>query len=379
MREVVILGVGMHRFGRFPGKAFEEMARDAIRAALKEAGATWKDIQALYAGHSYSGTGAGCTVAGQLGLTGIPIVNMEMGCTTGIGTVGMAYQAVAGGFYDIVCAVGFETLPKGILPADEFPLWSRTTGIALYPVLYAWLAQRYMQEYEITREQMAKISIKSHNNAASNPYAHYRDNAHMTVEDVLCSRMIADPITVLQIAPVSEGAAATVLCAKEVAHRFPQAKPVTLAAFALRTAGYVHPYSFLDFIPQVAQKGREAALEVYNKAGIGPGELDIVACHDAYTIAEIEDYQVLGLCREGEGGRLVGEGATEITGRIPVNTDGGMLSRGNAIGACAMASLAEIVWQLRGEAGHRQVANPKAGLVYAVGIGPVISASIVKK
>lgn len=379
MREVVILGVGMYKCGRFPGKTFDELGRDAIREALKDAGASWKDIQALYAGHSYSGTGAGCTVANQLGLTGIPIVNMEMGCTTGIGITGLAYQAVAGGFYDVVCVVGFEKLSKGILPADEFPLWSRTAGISLYPVLYAWLAQKYMREYEVTKEQMAKVSIKSHNNAALNPYAHYRDNANMTVEDVLNSRMIADPITVMQIAPVSEGAAAAIVCAKEVAYRFPQAKPVTLAAFALKTAGYVHPYSFLDFIPQAAKNGREAAFEVYNKAGIGPEDLDIVACHDAYTIAEMEDYQVLGLCEEGECGKLVDEGATEITGRIPVNTDGGMLSRGNVIGACAMASLADVVWQLRGEAGPRQIKKHNVGLVFAVGIGPVIGAAIVKK
>jgi acetyl-CoA acetyltransferase len=379
MREVVILGVGMHKFGRFPGKTFEELARDAIRAAMKDAGVTWKDIQALYAGHSYSGTGAGCTVANQMGLTAIPVINIELGCTTGIGIVGLAYQAIAGGFYDVVCAVGFEKIPKGILPADEFPQWSRVTGIALYPVLYAWLAQRFMRDYGVTREQMAKVSIKSHNNAALNPYAHYRDNANLTVEDVLNSRMIADPITVLQIAPVSEGAVATILGAKEIAHRFPDARPINLASFALRTAGYVHPYSFIDFIPQVAKQGRAAAFEAYEKAGVGPEDLDVVACHDAYTIAEMEDYQVLDLCPEGECGKLVDEGATEITGRIPVNTDGGMLSRGNVIGACAMASLAEVVWQLRGEAGPRQVKDPKVGLVYAVGIGPVIGAAILKK
>lgn len=379
MREVVVLGVGMHKCGRFPDKTFDDVARDAITAALKDAGATWKDIQVLYGGHSYSGTGATQTVASQLGLTGIPIVNMEMGCTTGIGITGLAYQAVAAGYYDVACVVGYEKLPKGILPADEFPYWSRVTGISLYPVLYAWLAQKYMREYEVTREQMAKVSIKSHNNAALYPYAHYRENANLTVEDVLNSRMIADPITVMQIAPVSEGATAAILCAKEVAHRFTEAKPVTIASFALRSADYVHPYSVVDFIPQAASQGKVAAQMAYEQAGVGPEDLDIAACHDAYTIAEMEDYQVLGLCKEGECGKLVDEGATEITGQIPVNTDGGMLSRGNVIGACAMASMADVVWQLRGEAGPRQIKKHNVGLVFAVGIGPTMGAAIFKK
>lgn len=378
MREVVIIGVGMHKCGRFPGKTYAEMAGEAITAALHDSGVAWKEVQAAYCAHSYAGTGAGSRVVDQLGKTGIPVYTIEEGCSGGASANGMAFQSIATGLYDVVCAVGFEKMPKGILPADEFPEWTRVTGLAAYPILEAWLAHEYMTKWGITREHLAKVSIKSHNNAALNPYAHYQDNANMSIEDVLNSRMIAEPLTVMQIAPVSEGASAAILCAKEVAHRY-TGKPVTVASFSLKSGSYAHPSSVLDMVPTSTISGRQSVKEAYERAGCGPEDLDIMGCHDAYTITEIEDYVVNGLCKEEDIGHMIDEGAFEIGGKIPVNTDGGMMSRGNVIGACSLASIIEIVWQMRGQAGKRQLDKCRVGLVTSVGIGPIITATILKK
>jgi acetyl-CoA acetyltransferase len=381
MREVVVLGVGMHKFGRFPGKEYYDMGRDAIVRALEDSGIEWKDVQALYCGHSYAGMGAGGNILAQLGLTGIPVFNVELGCACGSSAMGLAYQAIATGLLDVACAVGVEKMPRGMLPAENFPHWLRVAGIGIHPVVLALQAQRRMKEYGITREQLAKVSIKSHNNAALCPYAHYQDNANMTVEDVLKSRMVCDPITVMQIAPVSEGAAAAILCAKEVLKEYPRrnSKPITIAAFTSGTARYVHPYSTLNSIPQVCKGGKDVVRKAYEAAGCGPEDLDIAQVEDAYTIVEMESCEVIGICGEGEMGKLVDDGATLLDGRIPVNTDGGILSRGNCIGGCALASIAETVWQLRNEAGPRQVAGAKIGLAYSTGVPSSATATILKR
>ncbi|MFC1919265.1 thiolase family protein [Chloroflexota bacterium] len=379
MREVVVIGVGMHKFGRFPDKSFVDIATDAVTEALADAGAEWKDIEAVYGAHSYQHTGATNKLAFRLGLTGVPIYNVELGCSGGSAVCGMAYQAVASGIYDVACAVGFEKIPRGILPADEFPEWMRKAGIAVYPVIYAWAAQKYMREYGLKREHLARISIKSHNNAALNQYAHYQDCAGWSLEDVLNARVIADPLTMVEIAPVSEGAAAAIICAKEIASRFTNAKPITIAAYSQKSAMFVNPYDIFDWLTSASKATKAAAHDVYEMAGCGPEDLDIVQCHDAYSIAELIDYEDLGLCSEGEALHLVEAGDTEISGRIPVNTDGGMMSRGNAIGACALASVCETVWQLRGEAGKRQVDNPKIGLSFSLGIGPNLNVAILKR
>ncbi|MFC2065666.1 thiolase family protein [Chloroflexota bacterium] len=379
MREVVIAGVGMHRFGRFPENDFVDLATHAVIEALKDASVEWKDVQSVWGSHSYGQTGATNKIIYQLGLTGIPVFNVELGCSGGSAVVGMAYQAIASGFVDIACAVGFEKMAKGILPADEFPEWMTKTGIAVYPAMNAWAAQTYMREYGLTKEHLAKVAIKSHNNAALNPYAHYQDCAGWTIEQVLNARMIADPLTLTQIAPVSEGAAAAILCTREVADKLGVSKPVSIAAYSQKSGIFVKPFNMFDWIPIASKATQAAAKEAYEQAGCGPDDLDIVQCHDAYTIAEIIDYENLGLCAQGEGWQLVEEGATELTGRIPVNTDGGMMSRGNALGACALACVCETVWQLRGEAGKRQIEDPKIGLTVQLGIGPNLNILILKK
>lgn len=381
MREVVMLGVGVHKFGRFPGKEHIEMGRDAIIEALKDAGVTWNQVEALYCGHTYAGIGAGGNIITQLGLTGIPVYNLELGCAAGSVIVGLAYQAIGTGIYDLVCVVGIEKMQKGLLPAENFPSWMRMTGVGIYPVSMALQCHRRMKEYGLTREQLAKVAIKSHNNAALCPYAHYQNDAGMTVEDVLNARMVADPLTIMQVAPVSEGAAAAILCAKDALKRYPDhnRKPLTIAAYADGTGEYVHPYSVIRHVPFQNKSGVSTMKKAYEMAGCGPEDIGVAQVEDAYTIIEMECYEVIGICKEGEMGKLVDEGAVELNGRIPVGTDGGKMSRGNAIGACALASLAENVWQMRGEAGKRQIPKvPNLSLLFATGVPWATTAIILK-
>ena len=381
MREVVLLGVGVHKFGRFPGKEHYEMGRDAITEALKDAGATWNDMQALYCGHTYAGIGAGGNIILQFGMTGIPVYNVELGCAAGSAIVGLAYEAIATGLHDVVCVVGIEKMKKGLLPAENFPFWMRATGIGIYPVSMALQCHRRMKEYGLTREQLAKVAIKSHDNAALCPHAHYQDNAGMTIDDVLNARMVADPLTLMQIAPVSEGAAAVVLCAKEALNRFPNhnKKPLTIAAYAAGSGEYVSPYSISRHAPFQNKSGVSTMKKAYEMAGCGPEDVGVAQVEDAYTIIEMECYEVIGICKEGEMGKLVDEGTVGLNGRIPVGTDGGKMSRGNAIGACALASLAENVWQMRGHAGKRQIPRvPNLSVLFATGVPWCTTAVILK-
>jgi acetyl-CoA acetyltransferase len=377
MREVVILGVGMHPFGRFPGVGYVDMARVAIVNALADASLSWKDIQAVYAGHSYAPTGAGSNVVAELGMTGMPIVNVEAGCSSGQVGLHLAYQAIAGGHVDIACAVGFEKMPKAILPADSYPEWVRLMGLAAFPQEHGWQATRWIKEYGLTVEQLAKVSVRAHKNASACPYAHYGHQGDITVEEVLSAEMICDPITKLQICPVSEGAAAAILCAKKVAYKYKRTKPVLIGASVVKSDMYEHPYSFLaQGTPSLAC--RTACKEAYEMSGCGPRDLDVIQCHDTYTIVEIAHWPEIGICTEDQCARLIDEGETEITGKFPINTDGGMLARGNAIGGVSLASVAEITWQLRGKAERRQVPNAKVGLAYMEGIGPIHAATIMK-
>lgn len=382
MREVVLLGVGVHKFGRFPGKEYYEMGRDAVNDALKDAGVTWPDMQAFYCGHTYAGIGAGGNIVTQLGMTGIPIYNIEMGCAAGSGIFGLAYEAIATGQFDIACVVGVDKLAKGLLPAENFPHWMRVTGLGIYPVSMALQAHRRMKEYGLTREQLAKVAVKSHKNASLCPNAHYQQFGNMTIEDVYNAKMVCDPLTIVQIAPTSEGAAAAILCSKDALKRFKNRnqEPVTVASYAVGSGEYVHPYSVLRHAPMQNKGGVTVCKRAYEMAGCGPEDIGIAQVEDAYTIIEMECYEVIGICKEGEMGKLVDEGAVELTGRIPVGTDGGKMSRGNSIGACALASLAENYWQMKGQAGKRQIPKrPNLSMLFATGVPWMGTAVILKR
>ena len=363
MREVVILGVGLHPFGRFPEKSIEDLGRTAVANALEEANVPFKDIQAAYVGHVYQAMGTGHKVVTEFGMTGIPIINQEVACTSSTQGLMRAAYEIASGLYDVVLAVGVEKMQRGLLAGTtQAGSFEEVMGFAVMPATYAMKSRKHMQLYGTTMEQLAICSVKEHKNGVLNPNAQYRKEC--TVEEVLNSRMIADPITLLMCSPTSDGASAAVICAKDKAAKYVSKRPITIAGCSASSGKY-HKGEDSEF-SAMADVGDLA----YEKAGIGPQEVDVAQIHDAFSPAEIFTPEALGFVPEGEGGPWIERGEMDIGGKIPINTDGGLVSRGHPVGATGLAQIAEIVCQLRGEAGARQVPNdPKVGLCHNAGIG----------
>ena len=365
MREVVILGVGLHKFERFTDKTLVELGEVAISNALKESGVPFKDIEAAYVGHCYAAMGTGRSVVTQFGETGIPIVNIEVACSSATQALLRGAWEIASGLYDVVLAVGVEKMGTGLISmGGETDRYIVEMGYMVMPASYAMRARRHMHDYGTTFEQLAMCSVKEHKNGALNPYAQYQ--REMTLEEVMNSRMIADPITLYMCSPTSSGASAAVICAKEKAKKYISKKPITIAGWALSSGTYAREALEFGGMEELAQKA-------YNRAGIGPEDIDVAQVHDAFSPGEIFIPESLGLIPEGEGGRWIEEEKTEINGVLPINTDGGLVARGHPVGATGIAQVAELVWQLRGEAGPRQVpGKPKVALQHNAGIGGVI-------
>jgi acetyl-CoA acyltransferase len=371
MRECAVVGVGLHKFGRFPDIPIDEMGRDALLAALDDAGMEFRDIEIAYCGHFASGNAY--TVIGRVGLTGIPIHNVENACASSSTAFRQAYWAVAAGLYDVALAMGFEKMQRGTggrMPqlgprgyGGEGMSYEAFMGTGAPPAAYAMAARKHMKEYGSTVEQFAQVSVKDHRNGALNPNAQYQQV--MTLEEVLNSRMICDPVTLYMCAPTSDGASAAIICTKRKARQC-TGKPITIAGWAAGTPAYSPMGDWGDLAPNLSEKlGREA----YERAGVGPEDIDVLQIHDPFSPAEVLILESLGFCPKGEGGRWVWEGKTEITGEIPTNTDGGLVARGHPMGATGIAQITEVVRQLRGEAGPRQVANAKVGMCHNVGAG----------
>ncbi len=361
MRNVVILGAAMKRFGRYQ-ESIIDLGAECSLEALRDAGVQWKAINAAYCSHVLMGVTVGQFILMPLGPTGIPIFNVDNGCAGGTTAMILARQAIGAGIYDIVLIVGVQKMGKGVLGPEILDLpetdkIQRSMGLLSLPSKYAMIARRHMEEYGTTVEQLAQVSVKNHKHGALNPYSQHQ--RELTLEEVLGSRMISDPLTLYQCAPTGDGVAALVLCAEDVAKKYSSKPKVKMAGAALCSQVYVpdDPTSIHAFTIKASQ-------EAYEMAGCGPEDLDVIELHDCFSIAEVCHYENLGLCPRGEGGRLIDEGATEIGGRIPVNTSGGLLSRGDPTGATGVGQVVEIVWQLRGEAGKRQVPGAKVGLTH---------------
>jgi benzoylsuccinyl-CoA thiolase BbsB subunit len=249
-------------------------------------------------------------------------------------------------------------LGKGVIPPRQEDL-EGLQGLTL-PSYFAMVARRHMYEYGTTIEQLAKVSVKNHRNGCLNPYAQFQKE--ITFEEICNAPMVADPLTVLHCCPTGDGAAATILCNEDVVKRY-DAKPIKLVASVMKSGTYDGGWRDLTTNDQT----RRAAQGAYEISGIGPEDLNVIELHDCFTISEIFHYENLGLCNKGEGGRLIEEGETEMTGKIPVNPSGGLLAKGHPLGATGIAQIIEIVWQLRGEAGKRQVSGAKVGLAHCVG------------
>jgi len=362
-REVVVLGAGLYRYGIYPEIPFTIMGAQAIHSALQDAGADWKDIEVGYCANANLGNAAGHILGWHIGPNAMTMTNVENASASGNAAFREAYLAVASGANDIALAIGVDKL-RAYRHTRAAPDQKETAKAPTNTVMmrgFADRAHRHMHEYGTTVKQMALVSVKSHLNGSLNPYAHYQQP--VTLEEVNSARIVAEPLTVLHCCPWDEGAAAVILCAKEVAAKYTTKPcPAVLASACAGNAG-------IDPLVELTQL---TAAKAYNMAGLGPQDLNLVEVHDAATIEEILYYEALGLCPMGEGGKLIESGATAIGGRIPVNTSGGLISMGHPIGPTGVGQIAELLWQMRGAAGKRQIPkSPRIGLAHMVGAGGV--------
>ncbi len=377
MRDVVMVGAGLHRYGVFPDKDYVDMGVEAIRGALDDAGGDWTDIDAVYCGTVRLGMSAGHHICLKMGPTGLAITNVENASASGSSAFREAYLSVAAGEHEAVLALGVDKLverPEQFLQENADGSANEDRKLPIHS--FADMAQHYMDQYGITRDQLAQVSVKSHYNASLNPYAHFQKA--VTLEQVHQARMVADPLTVLHCCPWDEGAAAVIVCSREaVTKRFRSARaqlcPVIAASVLQSTPSTEENVLFS------ADLTRLTAQRAYERAGCGPEDLRLIEMHDAFTIEELVYYEALGLAPEGEGGRLIQEEVTTIQGRIPVNTSGGLISMGHPLGPTGLGHIAEILWQMRGQADARQIPHDvNVALAHMVGAGGVCIVHIFK-
>src|SRR5689334_16872333 len=336
------------------------MGVHAVRAALADAGNP--PFQAAFCGTAYSGVAAGHKVLGALALTGVPIVDVEAGCASGGAALQLAAGAIRAGQYDCALVFGVEKMPKGIIRSSFFEPWREEAGLAATPAYFALRAQRLLRESELTKEHLAQVVVKNRRQGVHNPNAMFRKE--VTAHDVLASRVVCEPLHLWMLCSPNEGAAAIVLRRATDADR----NAVTLASARLRShlpgsvLGEATPLSGIDDT-DITPPSTLAANDAYEEAGIGPDDLDVVECQDTVAARELLAYQELGLCAAGEQAKFLAEPT------VPVNTSGGLLSKGEPLGASALGQVVELVHQLRGEAGPRQVENARVGLAHTVGRG----------
>ena len=361
-REVVIRGVGTSAFGRFPDRRVESLAWDAILEAMRDAEVEAPEIDAVFVGTVFGPPGVATRILRGVGIGGVPVLSIETACASGTAAYHEAVEAVAFGRYDCALVVGIEHLSSLFTSGAIVPEATDPEGAAGLPLpgLYALQAQRYMADTGARPEQLAAVAVKNKGNGALNPRAQLKSKSP-TLDDVLKSRMIAEPLTFLQCCPVSDGAGAAV-----VGRPRGRAGEIRVLASALASGGlWDHRRRETWGEGCVARAGRTA----FERAGMKPSQIEILEVHDAFTIGEILTLEALGICAHGEGASLAPSGHTALGGAQPVNPSGGLLARGHPLGATGTAQLAEIVWQLRGAAGDRQKSNPKIGLVETMGGG----------
>ncbi|MGQ9536701.1 MAG: thiolase family protein [Actinomycetota bacterium] len=388
--DVYILGVGMIRFGKYADKSIKQLTAEALEALFRDCQVDKKDIQAVWFSNSGWGmnTGQHC-IRGQvalapLGIQGIPIVNVENACAGGSTALREAWLSIKAEQFDLVLAVGVEKtwfpgdkakmfegflsgmdveFARGIIEAFQADAARKAReagaegkekkgGHSAFMDVYAMGARAHMHKYGTTQRQLAVIAAKNHFHGSLNPLAQYQED--MSVEEVLEDVLVAYPLTRSMCAPIGDGAAAAILGSERARRRFPDARAVRILASVLASGSL--PDSGLEPI------GRRLSREAYEKAGLGPEDVDVAEVHDATAFGELLQYEELGFCAEGEGGAFAESGATRLGGKLPVNTSGGLECRGHPIGASGIAQIHELVTQLRGEAGSRQVEGARIAL-----------------
>jgi acetyl-CoA acetyltransferase len=381
MTDVVILGIGIHPFGRFD-TSFQAIGSEAARLALKDAGVDWKQIEFAYLSRMYLPATSGARILKTLGCTGIPIVDVEAACASGGAALRQAVLAIRSGEADLGLVLGVEKMPRGFMdPSMIYSPWQIEMGLSLNPAYWSMRARRHMHDFGTTEEQIARVAYKNHKNSVHNPNSMYQKE--FSLEEIMHSPLVCDPIRRLEICAPNDGAAALVVASAA------RARQLGFTGKAINIASCVHTiarYSAdlrcpIDSMSaKAANPGptEEAARLAYAAAGLGPSDIDCFEVQDTDAFCEIEALESLGLCAAGEGGRLAEDGVTGITGSKPVNMSGGLISKGEPVGASHLGQVFEIVTQIRGEAGPRQVANARVGLAHVLGAGGNCAVTILK-
>jgi acetyl-CoA acetyltransferase len=378
---VAIVGVGMHPFGRTPERTGLQQGAFAARAALRDAGVEWKDMQFGYGGSHSAGNAD--ALGNELGLTGSPFTNVLNGCATGGSSLLCAYKEILSGSAELGIVVGFDKHDRGAF--NESPSkygldpWYGEVGMMVTTQFFAMKLQRYMHDFGITVDALGRVAAKAYNNGALNPKAWRR--TPIGIEEIQNSVMVNDPLTKFMFCSPSEGGVALVICREDIAHRY-TSTPVYIRAAAMRTrlAGAFEVYGTsvaLDNVPNATEQASRAAFE---QAGVEPADIDIAQLQDTEVGAEIMHMAENGLCRHGEQERMLRDGETLITGRLPINTDGGCIANGEPIGASGLRQIHEVVLQLRGHAERRQVAGePRLGYTHVYGAPGISAVTILER
>ncbi|MFI5617491.1 lipid-transfer protein [Streptomyces sp. NPDC051567] len=391
-----IVGVGMTKFEKPESRDWQywDMVREAGSAALADAGVAYGLVEQVPVGYCFQASTAGQRAVYELGLSGVPVYNVNNNCATGATALMMARQFVAGGMSDCVLAVGFEKMRRGALGsgagggdfaaspvARHYGIMAARHGFAASPPtaqLFGNAAREHMERYGTTAAQLAAVGAKNHRHSADNPRAQFREV--YSVADVLAAKPVHDPLTRLQSSPTSDGAAAALVVSERfvVGHGLhDRAVEIVAQAMTTDTRASFASGSCLDVVgkPMTAA----AARRVYEESGLGIEDVDVVELHDCFSVNELLTYEALGMCADGASGKLVESGATTYGGRWVVNPSGGLISKGHPLGATGLAQAAELVWQLRGEAGLRQVAGARVALAHNIGLGGAAVVTLLRR
>lgn len=363
LREVAVIGTGMTSFGKFPERPFHELGAEAVRLALLDGGVAPRQVQVAYGSRIFLDQITTQVVLRTLGIAGIEMINVENACAGGSTAVRCLWKDIATGMYDLGIAFGVESMTTSPVAGKLIAAGKEDLDGQLgsnMPVVFALMAKRLMETHGATEADFADVSVKAHAAGALNPAAQYRKT--FTRAEVLGSRRVADPLRTLQCCPISDGAAAVVMCSVAMARKL-GAKPFRILASVLQSSDFFYKKEDLTSF----DAGRRAAASAYEMAGVGPEDLDVVELHDAFAPEELVHYEDLGLCARGEAVSLLRSGATSLGGRIPVNSSGGLLSLGHPLSASGVRVICDVVQQLRGAAGPRQRDGARIGLAQMLG------------
>ncbi len=379
MSDAYILGAAMSKFGRYPDRSVPDLGAEAALKALDDAGLTIHDMEALYSGNLMQANAmVGQRILQNIGMTGIPVVNCANACATGATAFREGWMAIKAGIYDLVLVVGVEQMGKaGLLGGAGGGRGIPTEGLlgsGTMPAVFAEAGMEHARKYGTTFAQFAKVAVKNHHHSTMNPLSMYQ--IETPLEQVMGAEMIAYPNTKLMCSVNVDGAAAAVIASERKAKQLGMRRAVRVRASVLTS----DPYTERDLVmPDVNTCTRNAAKKAFEMAGVGPQDIDLVELHDCFATAEILHYENLQLCKDGEAGKLIDEGQTQLGGRIPVNVSGGLLSKGHPLGATGVANIYEVSTHLRGEAGKRQVQGARFGMTHVIGLGSACAIHVLEK